>query len=1093
MEVSDLLKQLQAYKRKYYVNKLMKGGIIAAAIILSYFLVINFLEYSIRFGSTMRSVLFFSFLAILIFVIIKYLFEPIYQLINNAKKLSDAEAARQIGQHFPQVDDKLLNTLQLYKESGSNDLIAAAIANKTANISSVPFVDAINLQENRQYLKYVLPPAAIILLLLMFVPQFFAESSNRIMKFNEDFAPIAPFSFELAEKDLQAFKNEDFDIKMRFEGNAIPQQAYLNIAGRRIKMSQDDNGLFTYRFEKLQDSKTFNFDAAGFESVTHSLKVVERPNLNNFNVFLDYPNYLQKASERISNIGNLQVPEGTQGRWSFEAKNTESLEIEWLSSEKVEKAVKKGQTFEFKKRLKSNDDYQVSLTNEFGTNRDPIQYSVSVVKDQYPEISVESFQDSTLFSYLILGGAVSDDYGLSKLEVHYEVEGGVKDKFQIKLQANNNQQSYYYQWDIDTMNISKGEKFSYFLQVWDNDGVNGHKSKKSSTYEFRVPSREEIKETLEKESTSTEKSIDKTLQKAKELKDQLEKVEDELKGKKEMDWQDKKALEEIIEKREELEKDIEKLKNANQKLNEQSKKFNQPNERLTDKIKQLEDLMNEVLDEDTKKLYEELQQLLDNQGDMEDIQENLDQLDQQEENMEKELERALEWFKQLKFESKVEETIEELEQLAEEQEKLAEETENKSADQEQLKEKQKEIEEKFEKIKEQTDEIQELNQELENPSLLDDFDSKEEAIEESMQDSQEKLDKKKNKKAGESQKKSSEQMKDMAKGMQQMQMSMEMESAQENLDNLENIVDNLVKISFQQEMLMSSMKEVKQSDPRFIELSQDQLKLKDDAKIIEDSLFALAERVFQIKTFVTREVGEMNDKMEESIELLKERKQSQATGKQQFAMTSMNNLALLLQDVLQQMQEQMADMKGSGMCKKPGESPGSQPKLSDLQKQLNQQIDGLKKSGKSGRQLSEELAKLAAEQEKIRQAMEEMAGKEEGMPGKDGAGDMKSLGEKMEETEIDLVNKKITRETIQRQEEIMTRLLETESALRERELDDERKGETAKELARTLPPAYEEYIKAKEKEIEQLKTVPPKLNLFYKKEVNAYFNRINGK
>jgi hypothetical protein len=41
-----------------------------------------------------------------------------------------------------------------------------------------------------------------------------------------------------------------------------------------------------------------------------------------------------------------------------------------------------------------------------------------------------------------------------------------------------------------------------------------------------------------------------------------------------------------------------------------------------------------------------------------------------------------------------------------------------------------------------------------------------------------------------------------------------------------------------------------------------------------------------------------------------------------------------------------------------------------------------------------------------------------------------------------------------------------------------------------MPDAFEDYIKLKEKEIELLKTVPLKLNPYYKKEVNEYFKRI---
>ena len=99
---------------------------------------------------------------------------------------------------------------------------------------------------------------------------------------------------------------------------------------------------------------------------------------------------------------------------------------------------------------------------------------------------------------------------------------------------------------------------------------------------------------------------------------------------------------------------------------------------------------------------------------------------------------------------------------------------------------------------------------------------------------------------------------------------------------------------------------------------------------------------------------------------------------------------------------------------------------------------------------------------------------------------------KMEETELDLVNKKITQETINRQKDIESRLLEFENAMRERELDDKRKAETGREYENKTPKAFEDYFKAKEKEIELLKTVPPKLNPYYKKEVNDYFNRISN-
>jgi hypothetical protein len=210
-------------------------------------------------------------------------------------------------------------------------------------------------------------------------------------------------------------------------------------------------------------------------------------------------------------------------------------------------------------------------------------------------------------------------------------------------------------------------------------------------------------------------------------------------------------------------------------------------------------------------------------------------------------------------------------------------------------------------------------------------------------------------------------------------------------------------------------------------------------------------------------------------------------------MTSINNLANLLDDVLQQMQMQMAEAMGTGQGK-PQKGDQSIPSVSELQKQLNQKIEQLKQSGKTGRSLSEELAKLSAEQERLRQLLQEegkKAGSKDSGEGGSG-GNLDKILEKMEETELDLVNKSITDETIKRQKDILTRLLEAEESMRERELTEERESKSADQYEKELPKAFEEYLRIQRKEIELLKTVPIKLNPYFKNEVNEYFRRLES-
>jgi len=250
----------------------------------------------------------------------------------------------------------------------------------------------------------------------------------------------------------------------------------------------------------------------------------------------------------------------------------------------------------------------------------------------------------------------------------------------------------------------------------------------------------------------------------------------------------------------------------------------------------------------------------------------------------------------------------------------------------------------------------------------------------------------------------------------------------------------------------------------------------------------MGSRVYQIEPYITKELSDMLKYMKESNESIKARRKNYAVAKQQYAMTSMNNLGLLLDDVLQQMQEQMANKKpGQQMCNKPGS--GSKPNLGKMQKELNEMIKDLKKGQKQGRQLSQKVAKAAAQQQQIKEGLKQL--KKEGGSSKELQKQIKELERLMEQTERDLINKNISNQLINRQEQINTKLLEAEKASKKQDFDSKRESNTSTTKESTYPPAFNEYIKAKKKQIEMIKNIPPNLNPYYKEQVNKYFKRLN--
>jgi hypothetical protein len=766
------------------------------------------------------------------------------------------------------------------------------------------------------------------------------------------------------------------------------------------------------------------------------------------------------------------------------------------------------QIFTYKKLIKDPEQYEVTLQNPNSKNKERISYRIDVLKDLYPQLTLTNFKDSVLYKRIILGGIATDDYGVTQLALQFHVKNEdqkiiSQHSVNIPVSYNQAQQSFFYNWSLDTLKLKPGEQLEYFVQVWDNDGVNGRKSTRSAIYTFLVPNKDQLVTEISKSQSQTEQKIEQGVSKAQELKDEIDEAYKKLKGKQNLDWQDKKKLENIVDQKKALDQLINQMKEQNKLMEQKKDAFTEQDERIQQKAQQIQKLMDELLDEETKKLIAELEKLLQENSDTSQIEKLLEKLNKNSNNLEKELERTLELFKQLQFDYKLDQAINDLKNQTDEQKDLLEKTEelDKSGDQkknnekgsdsksekgeksEKLAEEQKELKEDFQGTEKKLEELRKLGEELKQEDGLPEEEQTNE-IEQSQEQSEKELKDGSPAKAKESQKKAVQKMQEMQKKMESLQGSMSMEMDMQNIESLRQIIHGLIKISYDQENLITKFRELEQNDPRFNGLAQLQLKIKVDVKVLEDSLLALSKRDPMMSSFVTREITELNSRLDKAIEANKERRRQPAAIEMQFSMTSINNLALMLDSHFDMMMQMMANAKPS---KGKSKQKGKEPSLSQMQQKLNERIEQLKGGGKKGRQLSEELAEMAAEQERIRKALQDMQNKM-----KEGGGALpgNELPGKMEQTETELVNKQLTDQLIQRQREILTRLLESEKSMREQDLDEERKGEAAKDYEKEVPEAIQEYLRLKEKEVELLKTVPPKLYPYYKKEVREYFKRI---
>lgn len=1102
-----LIRKIDEFIRKYYKNQLIRGLMYSLAALGMYFILIVLLEYFSWFSTGTRSFLFYTFLATTAYIISHFIVLPIAHIIRLGKVINHEQAAKIIGEHFTEVQDVLLNTLQLHQlgtdKNESGDLIRASIDQKIKYLKPVPFADAVDLRRNRKYLPYALPPFIFIMAALLISPSLIIAPSKRIINHNQVFEKPAPFLVKILNDKLQAVQQDDFKVKVKIEGDEIPAQLFLQSNQLNYRMEKESNVLYSFTFRNLQQNTPFVITADNYNSKEYMIRILPRPIILSFDVLAEYPAYLGRSTETISNTGDLTVPAGTRLTWKFYTRDTHKLFFR-IGGKLAEVSSGNSNIFSRTERLMAGTPYSVITGNEYFSNRDSLSYVVNVIPDLYPSISVDEFRDSVFDNRLYYQGTVKDDYGFSKLQFSWIIKKAMNEKKsdelntrEIQLDKSSLQQQFFYFMDMSTLFVQPGDEVEYYFEVWDNDGVTGSKSTRTAKQIFKIPTLDEIEKMTDQKNKDIKDKMESVVKQSKSLQKQVEDMQKKMVDKKEVGWQEKQTLKQLLDKQKSLQEQVQLLDKENKEKSLQQNQYQEPSPEIIEKQKQLEELFNKVMTEDMKKMYEELQKMLEN-IDKDKVAEMLEKMKSDSKNLEKELDRNLELFRQLEVEQKLQQTIDKLDKLADDQQKLGDETKDAPKEKlDKLNDKQQDIGNQFDKLKEDYKELQKKNSELEEPNKLDNIEGDEREIEQEMNQSREELNNGKPQKASQSQKNASGKMKKLGEKLTKMQQEIEQEDAGEDMEAIRQILDNLVKISFTQEEIMNQLNAVSTTNPKYLQVIQKQKSLKDDMKMVADSLYALSKRQASIEPFILREMAVVEGSMNEAVVQLNARAVAPARTKQQYAMTSVNNLALMLSESLKQMQQDMQS-KGSGKSgkksKKPGMAQGKMKSMRQLQEQLNQQLkqmkEGMPAPGKQDqqgqKQMSEKFARMAAQQEALRRQMQEYGQEMQ----KEGSGVDKSIKEmmqQMEQTETDLVNKRLNIETIKRQQEILTRMLESEKAEQQRELDEKRESRESKDIIRNNSSKYNEYNKLKEKEAELLRTVPPNLKPFYKSKVNAYF------
>lgn len=1072
-----LRSKLEAFIRKFYLNELLKGFILFIAIGLLYFLITLFVEHLLWLNPAGRSILFWSFIAVELFLFGRFIIYPLLKLLKISRGIDYTEASLIIGRHFPEVSDKLLNLLQLSKNERKTDLLMASIDQKAEELRPVPFTMAVDLKKNLPYLKYAAIPIVIILLVVLSGrTEVFSGSYERVVNYKTAYEPPAPFAFQIHNEELRVQENEALTIQVSTSGRLVPQDASVHYNGQTYFMNRLSPGTFGYTFEPARQSYNFSLSANKVHSRDYSVEVIKVPKVRNLKMLLEYPPHTGLGRESIVGTGNATIPEGTVVTWELETLATGTVEMQLPDT--LAQFEKQKDLFSLQKQIKKSVDYSISTSNEKVTNFEHLNYRIRAVRDEFPELVLDHKTDSLDSEVHYFHGKVSDDYGLAAVRMVIQpTDASQKDKI-IPLPFGKGNIGEFVSSFPDTLNLEPGKAYQFYFEVVDNDRVNGYKKIKSQLFTYRKKTDREEKQQRLQEQQEVIGGIDGSLEKMKLSDKELQELSRLKNEKQELNYNDRKKLQNFLERQKQqnelMENFAEKLKrNLQEETSPQNEELKKElEERLSNRQEDLE--KNEQLLEELEKYSKKIEE--------EGLEEKLQELSKNSRNQERSLEQLLELTKKYYVQEKISKVARELEELGEKQEDLVEqEEENTQAAQDSVS---KETKELFEEMKE----LQKENQELKKPMEFEEDKEGQEEIRENQENAQEKLSKENKEGAKQDQKKAGEKLKEMSRKMQQQMQQGGMQQMQEDVTMLRQILDNLVTFSFGQEDLMEEFKRFGNDNTSLPGKLRRQDQLRENFRHIDDSLYTLALRNEMIGERITERLIDVDYNLQQSLERLGQSDIRMGVGSQQYVITGANDLAFLLSDILGNMEEMLSSSSSSGS--------GQGQQLQDIikkQGELNEEMqkgiekgqkkDGQDSQGNSGEKESGELFKIFQEQQKLRRALEEQLEKEGRNPGGD------RLKKEMEQIEKQLLEKGFDPATHKNMQQLEHRLLELEKALKQQGQKPERESTTGKdEFINETKPAVDrakEYFNTTE--ILNRQSLP--LRPIYKLKVKEYFER----
>ncbi len=1067
----QLVARLDGVRRRLKRISFLRGLALFLAGVLLLWIAAALFELVFSFGPTGRWLVFGVLAVAFSAALLWYVIFPLVDWLFRRRQPDDVRVAWLVGSRFPHIRDRLVNALQVFRrvsdrrEGSSAELAAAALQEVANQLRDEDFDRVVELTPLRRAARFFLVSVAAAALVWALFPGPMLEASSRLVAPWKVFADEARFRIEVEPGDVEVRKGDSVTIRAQVSGEQ-PRRVSLILRGKgtryaeEVSLTPDRPGTYVHRLDGVTDDTEYLVRADGVQTRRYTISVVEVPVVRRLQLSLEFPRYSLLGSQDLDeNVGDVAALKGTRVKLALETnKSVVAAGLVFDDSSRVPLQIS-GRQLRGEFVLNREGSYRITLSDRKGyTNPDPITYRVEIVPDHSPVVKISyPGKDTDLNEEMLvpLTLELQDDFGFSRLLLRYrilrggrQVEGDLQ-SLRLKTPAGATA-LVNYPWDLSGLAIYPEDVVEYFAEVWDNDTVSGPKRDRSAVYRVRFPSIREMYQELTQTQDEALENLEDIADESRELKKKLEDISRELLRQPELDWQKRQQLQEALERQKKARQELEKVQRKLDEIVEKMEQNDLVREETLRKYQELQRLFEEVATPELKQAMRELQKALEN-IDPKRLQEVMKNMQFSQEDFLKSIERSIQLLKRLQIEQKMDEAVRRIEQLKRQQEEVTKEaskTQSKAPRQKYQKLAQDEskvaadtkaLKELLEKLRDQMAESPQMpRQEIQK--ALDQMSA--EQLQQMIEQMRQMLQSGQMKQASQQGEKIQQSMQQLSQQLQQAQQQMSGEQARRVMRTLQKSSRELLELSKQQEELLQQTQGLQRNSPEFQKIADRQQDLRSGLERVSQQLMKLSQESFALQPQTGKALGKAQGGMRSAQDALEARDVARAGRMQSQAMGGLDEAVAQL---LSAMQRMSGGAGGMGMQ----QFLQQMQQMAGKQQGINQQTLQLGQGGQLTLEQQAAMERLAAEQQALRKSMEELrrelGNREEIL------GSLDKITEDMKKVVDDLSSKNVRPETIERQQRILSRMLDATRSVRRRDYSRKRQAEVGKQKAVRRP------------------------------------------